>query len=105
MVQQYPYPTIWVKNIVAIMHISVARAICILFVDHQDTESESREIEIGVAGPIFTEKNIKGSMGQTYPYSTRWKQNIVSILNIYEARAILLLFFYHQDTESESCEI
>ena len=49
-----------------------ARASFILFCDHQDTESESQEIEIGVAGPIFTQKNIKGPMGQRYPYFTIW---------------------------------
>ena len=47
-----------------ILHIYGARAIFLLFCNHQDTESESREMEIGVAGLIFTNKNdIKGSMG------------------------------------------
>ena len=39
-------------------------------------------------------------MGQQYPYSTRWKKNIVAILHIYGARAIFLVFFDHQETES-----
>ena len=30
-----------------------------LFFDHQDNEFESREMEIGVAGPIFTHANTK----------------------------------------------
>ena len=38
--------------------------------DHPDTGSESQEIEIGVAGPIFTQKNIKGTMVKYYLYST-----------------------------------
>ena len=44
------------KNIVAILHIYGASAIFLLFYDNQDTGSESQEIGIGVAGPIFTHK-------------------------------------------------
>ena len=62
-------------------------------------------MEIGVYGPILTQKNIKGSMGQLYPYSTKWVKNIVVIIHIYGATAILLLFCYHQDTEPESWEM
>ena len=58
----------------AIIHIYVARAILILFCDNQYTESDSIEIEIGVAGPIFNQKNVKDSMGQRYTYSTRWEK-------------------------------
>ena len=50
--QLYPYSTISVDNIVVILHINGARAIFLLFFDHQDTESESREMEICVAGPF-----------------------------------------------------
>ena len=64
--QQYPYSTRWEGNIVVILHIYGALAMFLLFYDHQETESESREMEIGVAGPIFTHKNIKGSTGQRY---------------------------------------
>ena len=62
-------------------------------------------MEIGVAGPILTQKNINGSIGQQYSYSTIWEKNIVAIIRIYGARAIFLLFCYHQDTESKSSEI
>ena len=41
------------ENIVVILHINGARDIFLLFFDHQDTESESREMEICVAGPIL----------------------------------------------------
>ena len=41
-------------------------------------------------------------MGQQYTYSTRWKQNIVVVIHIYGVRAIFLLYYNHQDTESES---
>ena len=56
-------------------------------------------MEIGVYGPTSAHINIKGSMGQKYPYSTRWEQNIVAILHIYGARKFFRLFCYHQDTE------
>ena len=48
--------------------------------DHQDTESESTNIN--------TEKHIKGSMGQRYLYPTIWVENIVAMIHIYGARAI-----------------
>ena len=44
-------------------------------------------------------------MRQKYPYSKRWEENIVVVLHICGARANILQFFDHQDTESESCEI
>ena len=46
------------KTIILIVRICGARAILILFYDNQDTESESLEIEMILAGPIFTHKNI-----------------------------------------------
>ena len=59
------------------------RYFCTMF-NRQYTESESCEMEIGVSGPIFTHKIIKGSMGQGYPSSTRRYQNIVVILHFLE---------------------
>ena len=75
-----------------IIHIYGTLAIFLLFCTHQDNESESREMEIGVSGPIFTYLNIKGSMGQRYAYSTKWEKNVLAIIYIYGARAIFLLF-------------
>ena len=40
-------------------------------------------------------------MGQQYSYSTMREENIVAIIHIYRARAIILLFGDNQDTESE----
>ena len=40
-------------------------------------------------------------MGQRYPYSAIWTKNTVVTIHIYGGRAIFLLFFDHQDTESE----
>ena len=57
----------------SILHIYGTIAIYLLFCDHQDTKSESLEIENGIAGPIFTYKNIKGVMVQRYTYSTIWE--------------------------------
>ena len=88
-----------------IIHIYGALVILLLLRDHQDTEYESFEMEIGIAGPIFTSKNIKCLMGQQYPYPTKWEKNIVVIIHIYGAIAIFLLFCVHKDTGSESCEI
>ena len=72
-----------------------------LFYKNKDIESGSGDIEIGVSGPICSQKNFRVTMGQQYPYSTRWDQNIVSINHIYGARDISLLFCDHQDTEFE----
>ena len=58
-------------------------------------------MEISVAGPIFTQKKIKGPMGQRYPYSTTGDQNIVVFIHIYGVRSISLLFFNRQDTKYE----
>ena len=44
------------KTIVAILYIYVVISIFLLFCNLRDTEFESREIEIGVAGPILTQK-------------------------------------------------
>ena len=84
-----------------VIHIYGAGDIFLLFYDNQDTGSKSPDVGNGVDGWIFTHKNIKGSMGQQYQYSTRREQNIVVILHIYGALYIYLLFYYHQDTESE----
>ena len=56
---------------------------------------------IGVTGPKITQKNIKQSMKQQYPHPTRWEKMMLEILYVYGARAIFLLFCYHQDTKSE----
>ena len=44
-------------------------------------------------------------MRKKYPYATRWEENIVVVLHICGARANILHFFYHQDTESELCKV
>ena len=60
---------------------------------------------MSISQPILTHKNdMKGSMGQIYIYSTRLLGNIVLVLRINWALAIIIIFFDHQDTESESWE-
>ena len=54
--QLYPCSTIWDKDIVAILNIYGSRAIFLLFCDHQDNESESQDIELGVSGTRFNHK-------------------------------------------------
>ena len=50
---------------------------------------------------ILTHKNIKGSMGQWYPYSKKWEKITVAILRIHGDRGIFILFYDDQDTASE----
>ena len=44
------------EKIAVIIHMYWALAISLLFCNHQDTESESREMEIGVARQILFNK-------------------------------------------------
>ena len=71
------------ENIVVVLKIYGARAISLLFCDHQDTGFKSHEMEICVARTIFTPKNTRGLLGQQYPYYTIWV-NIVAILHFLE---------------------
>ena len=56
--QQYPYPTRWVKQIVSIITIYVDIGLILSSYYNKDTEYESLEMEICVAGPIFCHKSI-----------------------------------------------
>ena len=102
--QRYPYYT-RMEKIVVILHINGARAILLLLCDHQDTEYEEWVMDSGVAGPILTNKKIKGSMWQRYSYFTRWVKNIVEIIPIYGAWVIFLPCCYHQHTKYQWYEI
>ena len=84
-----------------IIHIYGARYFSLLFCDHQDTESESYEMEMSIPQPIFTHKIIKGYMGQRFLYSTRWVKIIVVVIHVYGPLAIFLLLYAHQYTESK----
>ena len=58
MIPGYLSYTIWGLN-VAIIHISRAIIIFLLFCVHQDTEYKLLEIEISVAQPVSTQKKTK----------------------------------------------
>ena len=88
----------------AVIHCYGDRAILLLFYDNRDTEFQSQDIKIDASGPIFTHKDIKASMGQRYPYHTRWEKKNVAILHIYGARAFFYIFCDHQYIGSVSCE-
>ena len=51
----------------SVIHIYGARAMFLLFCDHQDTESKSQEMEIGASQPILTQKKTS---------KTLWGNNI-----------------------------
>ena len=82
-------------------HIYGALATLLPFCDHQDTESESWEMEIGVTGPILIQKLPQGSTRQQYIYPKRLEINIEAAIHFLGARFILLQFCDQQDTESE----
>ena len=54
------------ENIVENIHTYGGTAIFLLFCDHQDTESESNEIDMSIPQDIFTRKNISNSLWDNY---------------------------------------
>ena len=58
-----------------------------------------------VSGPIFSHKNVKGSIVQQYKYHISWEQNIVPIIRKNGVRAILPLFFNNYENEYEQQEM
>ena len=84
------------------LHNYGARAIFLLFCDHTDTESESREIQMSISQPIFTNTNISKALWDNDINTVQdGRKNVVIVFNIYGALAISLLFCDYQDTESE----
>ena len=55
-------------------------------------------LEMGISTPlpIFTQKNMKFSMGNQCQFYKKWEETIVPIPNIYGVRVILLLFYVQQ---------
>ena len=103
--QLIPYWTRWKTDIVTILRLYGSKYIFIMVFSYNDTQSESWEMKNGVARPILTQKKIKQSLGQQYPYPKIWGKRIVAIIHVYGDRAIFLLFCDHQDTKSKSQEI
>ena len=92
--QWYSYSSIWEKNIVEVLHIYGSISVLLLFCDHQDTKSESCEIEMSISQPIFTHKNIKGFSGTLVSILYKNVENIVVSIHIYGARAISYYFVF-----------
>ena len=44
---------------------------------HQDTESDSREMPIGVAGPIFTQKNLCKAVWENGIHTLQYERKIL----------------------------
>ena len=61
------------ENLVAILNNYIARSVFLLFCILQETESELRDIEIGVAGLIFTPK-ISMLYGKMIPIPHRMEE-------------------------------
>ena len=102
--QRYPYPARWEK---ILWYLFIFMEIEPLFYYFMITKmvNLSHENRNWCSWTNIHPENIQGYTEQRYIYSTRWQKNIVVILHIYGARAILLLFCDHKDTESESREI
>ena len=83
------------------MYIYGSRDIVLLFCDHQDTESESCEIEISISQPIFTHKKVSKYLWDKDIHTLQDGRKILVVINIYESRGIFLLFCDNQDTKSE----
>ena len=90
------------REIVVVLHIYGALAIFLQFCGHQDIESESREMEIGVAGTISTEKKHQRFYGTMisilYTIGEMFYDNYSYTSG---ARPIFLLFCDDQETESK----
>ena len=89
------------KHIIAIFFEYGALAILLLFCNHQDTESESQEIDIGVTEPIFTLKILKTIWDNYMNTAQDGRKNIVANPHIYGSIAIFLLFCDNKYTESD----
>ena len=77
----------------AMVHIYGARAISLIFSNHQDAQSESQEMEMSTSQPIFTHKKISKALWDNGIHTLQYWRNIVVIVNIYGASAILVLFY------------
>ena len=89
------------RNIIVIIHTFGAISIFYYFIITQRINMSNEELIFVWRKQYSSRKALKCSVGQQYPYSTRWEQNIVSILHIYGARAILLIFCDCQETGLE----
>ena len=80
--QQYPYSTSWEKSRILVLHINRAKARFLLLLDHQDTESESSEIEMSISQLTFTQRKKKMLHGTIIYIIYNMGENILTILII-----------------------
>ena len=59
-----------------ILHIYGARAIFLLFCDHQDIESDSCKIEMIISLPIFTHKKISKALWDNDIHNQKYRRKI-----------------------------
>ena len=71
----------------------------LLICDHQDTEYESQEVEMGVAETIFTQKIYKRLYGKTISILYNMGEKYSDNYPFFGARSISLLFYVHQKTD------
>ena len=91
MTQLYVYSIKGVKNIEVIIHIYGALAILILFWDHQDTESESWDIKIGVAGTLLTQKKTSKALWDNNIHTLQYMRNSVD-------KTLIILYIHNKDS-------
>ena len=64
----------------------------LLFYDHQDTESESLEMKMGVSGENNTQERHQRLYGTTASIHKNMSENILVVIHIYGARVIFLRY-------------
>ena len=101
MAQWYLYSTIWEENILVIHYIYVGSVILLLYWDDLHTESDTCEMEIGIAGPTSTHKNISKYLYDNDIHTLQYGRIIFWQFSSYGAGNVFLLLCVHQDTESE----
>ena len=93
------------KTIVVILYIYQDRAIFVLSYDNKDTLSTKCEIELIIYQLRSMYKIYQRLYGTMISIFYKMGENIVTVLHIYKAISIFLLFFDDQDTLSTECEI
>ena len=103
--QIIPYYTKWVHNIVEVLTFWELQPFPEYFVITKIPNMSNLINILAYINQYSARKIMKGSMRQRYPYTTRWVKNIVVIPIIYGFKVVILIFYYHQDTEYEKYEI
>ena len=98
--QQYPYSTRWENTIVPNIHLLEIEPVSYYYVFIKTLNLSNMKYILGYLNQYSPKKYIKGSMGQQYILYKMGGGNAV-VLYIYGSRAVPLLFWDHQDTESE----